>query len=114
MRLDAGGHACVLFTVQCGDGDKKQHSHLGGADLRYMYARWDGAAWAVCQAAHAGSCLYAPEVDYTGLGVLHPHAPAACMYVSSNACPETGAPIHALGAPHSRVRARFATFATSL
>lgn len=92
VRLDAAERPLILFTVQKNDGDKKAHAHLGGADLRFMFACWEGGAWRVMQAAHAGSCLYAPEVDYTGLGVLHPTLPNV-MFISTNARPDTGEPL---------------------
>lgn len=94
VRVDGAGVPHALFTVQRGDGDKRHLPHEGGADLRFMYARWDaaGRAWRVAEAAHAGSRLYAPEVDYTGLGALHPYD-ARLMYISTNAHPVTGAPL---------------------
>lgn len=94
VRVDGAGAPHVLFTVQRGDGDKRHLPHQGGADLRFMYGRWDaaGRVWRVAEAAHAGSRLYAPEVDYTGLGALHPYDPRL-MYISTNAHPVTGAPL---------------------
>lgn len=92
LRLDKSGHPRVLFSVQKNDGDKKANTNSGGEDMRYFYARWTGAAWQVNQLAYAGTRLYAPEVDYTGLGILHPYRDDE-VYISTDADPLTGRPL---------------------
>ena len=62
----------------------------GGTDMRYRYARWDGAAWRDHPLAYAGTRLYSGEDDYTGLAVLDPTDPSI-IYISTNANPTTGA-----------------------
>ena len=62
----------------------------GGTDMRYRYARWDGAAWRDHPLAYAGTRLYSGEDDYTGLAVIDPTDPSI-IYISTNANPTTGA-----------------------
>ena len=62
----------------------------GGTDMRYRYARWDGAAWRDRPLAYAGTRLYSGEDDYTGLAVLDP-TDASVVYIATNANPTTGA-----------------------
>jgi hypothetical protein len=62
----------------------------GGTDMRYRYARWDGAAWRDHPLAYAGTRLYSGEDDYTGLAVIDPTDPSV-VYISTNANPMTGA-----------------------
>src|SRR5947199_97799 len=72
----------------------------GGMDLRYHYARWDGAAWHSEEIAHAGGRLYPGEDDYSGLGALDPKNPDI-VYISTDADPVSGAPL-ASQADHCR------------
>ncbi len=92
LRLDAQGHPVALFSTQRGDADVRDDIHAGGGDLRYHYARWEGARWDEHEIAHAGQALYAPEVDYPGLGAIHPLDPGVVV-ISTNADPVTGAPL---------------------
>jgi hypothetical protein len=92
IRLDDEGHPYIAFSVQKGDAQHKDDPRAGGEDLRYFYGRFDGARWHVHEMAHAGTRLYSPEVDYTGLVGLHPADPDV-VYLSSNAHPSTGEPL---------------------
>ncbi len=92
VRLDEQGHPYIAFSVQVGDAEHKADTREGGQDLRYYYGRFDGEAWHVHEMAHAGSRLYSPEVDYTGLVALHPADPDV-VYISTNADPATGEPL---------------------
>ncbi len=92
IRLDSQGRPYIAFSVQKGDARHKDDTRAGGEDLRYYYGRFDGAQWHVHEMAHAGTRLYAPEVDYTGLVALHPADPDA-VYISTNAHPATGQPL---------------------
>jgi hypothetical protein len=65
---------------------------MGGDDIRYRYARWDGSAWHDSQLAYAGSRLYSGEDDYSGLSAIDPVDPSV-VYLSANADPATGAPL---------------------
>jgi hypothetical protein len=92
VRLDAGGRPHAVLSVRCGDAAVRRQASLGGADLRYVYARWDGAAWRVHEMAYAGTGLYSPDVDYAGLAALVPDR-SDVVYISTNADPTTGAPL---------------------
>ena len=92
MRLDSEGRPYIAFSVQKGDSGRKGDTTAGGEDLRYYYGRFDGRQWHVHEMAHAGTRLYSPEVDYTGLVALHPVDPDV-VYLSTNAHPATGEPL---------------------
>lgn len=93
LRLDAGGHPYVAFSVQR-DGQRTRTLRRGdgGLDHRYHYARWDGNRWQVQEIAYAGTRLYAGEDDYTGLVALDPHDPGT-VFIATNADPRTGQPL---------------------
>ena len=80
----------AAYSVQVGSMGLPQGQ--GGDDIRYRYARWDGAAWRDYPLAFAGSRLYAGEDDYSGLVAIDPTRPAT-VYLSTNADPATGAPL---------------------
>ena len=63
-----------------------------GEDLRYHYARFDGASgtWTEREFAHAGPHLYAAENHYAGGATLDPKH-AGVVYLSSDRDPKTGA-----------------------
>ena len=92
VALDPQGRPVISFSLQHGDGDKKHERRAGGDDLRYVWARWDGAAWEVDRIGYAGTKLYSPEVDYAGLVALDRRDPTV-VYASTNADPATGAPL---------------------
>jgi hypothetical protein len=80
LELDAAGQPVALFSVQHGEA------------LQYGYARFDGVRWHTHFLAHAGRRLYAPEVDYSGLGAIDPDHPEV-VYVSTDAHPASGEPL---------------------
>lgn len=94
LHLDRQGRPRVVFSVQRGGaaGRGNRRSIGDGMDLRYYYARWDGAAWRVREIAYAGTRLYQGEDDYSGLAALDPQDPDA-LFISTNADPKTGAPL---------------------
>jgi hypothetical protein len=92
IRLDDQQRPYIAFSVQVGDGDKRQQRSSGGQDLRYFYGRWDGARWAVHEIAFAGTRLYASQPDYAGLVALHPADPNV-LWISTNSDPRSGAPL---------------------
>ncbi len=92
LELDEQGYPYTVFSVQKNSGKWKNTSGRGGLDHRYWYARWDGEAWHACEAACAGTRLYAREDDYTGLAALDPRNKNV-IYISTNADPVTGAPL---------------------
>lgn len=92
IRLDKAGRPYIAFSVQVGDAKFKKDGKQGGEDLRYFYGRFDGSKWNVHPLAHAGTRLYSPEVDYSGLVALHPGNPDV-LFVSTNADPATGKPL---------------------
>lgn len=83
IDLDADGHPYFVFSVQMNQDMN---------DLRYWYARWDGAQWTANEIAHAGSALYSAESDYTGLAALDPSHPDI-LYISADVHPVTGNPL---------------------
>lgn len=83
IDLDANGHPYFAFSVQMNQDMN---------DLRYWYARWDGAQWTVNEIAYAGSALYSAESDYTGLVALDPSDPNV-LYISADVHPVTGNPL---------------------
>ena len=88
IRLDRSDRPYVIFSVQK-DGRGLPRGQ-GGFDLRYHYARWDGATWHTEEIAHAGTRLYAGEDDYSGLAALDPNNPDL-VYISTDADPVSGA-----------------------
>jgi hypothetical protein len=96
IRLDRAGHPYVAFSVRRGDAARRSDPSAGGEDLRYGYGRWDGSRWHAYEIAHAGSRLYSPEVDYSGLVALHPYDPNV-LFLSTNADPRTGEPLRSAG-----------------
>jgi hypothetical protein len=94
LHLDGEGKPRVVFSVQRGGAALRgQRPAVGdGMDLRYYYARWDGAAWRVNEIAHAGTRLYAGEDDYAGLAAIDPQH-VDTLYFSTNSDPQTGAPL---------------------
>ncbi|MCF7669686.1 MAG: BNR repeat-containing protein [Verrucomicrobia bacterium] len=83
IELDAEGNPYIAFSVQKNRDDQ---------DHRYYYARWSDNGWHVNQMTYAGSCLYDPENDYTGLVALHPDDPNV-VFISADAHPVTGEPL---------------------
>lgn len=92
LELDAEGLPVALISVQHGDAKVARDRNAGGEDLRYVYARFDGERWHAHPLAYAGTRLYAPEVDYAGLGAIDPDNPDI-VYISTNANPATGEPL---------------------
>jgi len=92
LELDDKGLPVALISVQVGDADVARDSKAGGEDLRYIYARFDGQRWHSHPLAYAGSRLYAPEVDYSGLGAIDPND-TDVVYISTDADPTTGEPL---------------------
>jgi hypothetical protein len=90
VTLDAQGRPAVLYSVQVGSAGLP--TGQGGDDIRYRYARWDGAAWRDFALAFGGRRLYAGEDDYSGLGSFDPTDPSV-VFISTNANPTTGAPL---------------------
>jgi len=83
IHLDREGRPYIAFSVQKNQNDR---------DHRYYYGRWDGAQWRVHEMAFAGSRLYHPENDYTGLVALDPSDPNL-VYISADVDPATGEPL---------------------
>ncbi len=83
IHLDEHDYPYIAFSVQKDQNDQ---------DHRYYYGRWDGAGWHVYEMAYAGSCLYDPENDYTGLVALTPGDPNT-VYISADVNPVTGSPL---------------------
>jgi hypothetical protein len=88
--LDAAQRPVATYSVQVGSAGLPVG--MGGDDIRYRYARWDGSAWHDSQLAYAGSRLYSGEDDYSGLVAIDPANPSV-VYLSTNADPVTGAPL---------------------
>jgi len=87
LHLDRDGRPRLVYSVQKDSAGLPRGK--GGEDLRYRYARWDGARWIDHQIAYAGSRLYAGEDDYTGNICLDPQD-LATVFISTNADPVTG------------------------
>lgn len=83
IHLDKEDHPYIAFSVQKDQNDQ---------DHRYYYGRWDGASWNVYEMAYAGTRLYDPENDYTGLVALVPDDPNT-VYISADVNPITGSPL---------------------
>ena len=92
LELDEHGYPYAAFSIQHGNGDVRTDRLAGGDDMRYGYARWDGALWHVNEIAYAGTALYPAENDYTGLIALDPNDPNV-LFISTDADPETGDPL---------------------
>ncbi|MEM9233607.1 MAG: BNR-4 repeat-containing protein [Pseudomonadota bacterium] len=90
ITVDAEGYPVVIFSTR--NGDDGVPAEKQGMDIRYHYARFDGAEWRVNELAHAGTRLYAEEADYSGLAAIDPEAPGTVV-ISTNADPVTGAPL---------------------
>jgi len=90
LELDDEERPVVAFSVQKDGRDKPQYE--GGLDLRYHYARRDGAAWRWYEMAYAGERLYSGEEDYSGLATID-HRDARVVYISTNADPAAGDPL---------------------
>jgi hypothetical protein len=88
--LDQQGRPYVTYSVQVGSAGLPVGQ--GGDDIRYRYARWDGAKWNDFALAFAGTRLFAGEDDYSGLATLDPFDPSI-VYISTNADPVTGTPL---------------------
>jgi hypothetical protein len=86
--LDSAERPVTAYSVQVGSAGLPAGS--GGDDIRYRYARWDGASWHDYPLAFAGTRLYAAEDDYSGLVVIDPIDPTL-VYFSTNADPASGA-----------------------
>ena len=89
LELDAAGLPVAIFSVQHGAGAVRSDRSAGGETIHYYYARFDSSRWQVSFLAHAGSRLYSPEVDYSGLAAIDPDAPET-VYISTDADPRTG------------------------
>jgi hypothetical protein len=89
LKLTPQGQPYAVFSVK---KDGRGTRGMGGMDIRFYYARWDGTAWRTHEMAHAGKRLYAYEADYTGLAVLDRNDPAVA-YISTDADPGTGKPL---------------------
>ncbi len=70
------GRPRLVYTVQKNAAGVPKGK--AGQDLRYHFARWDGAKWHDAEIAYAGSCLYTGEDDYAGGICLHPADPIRC------------------------------------
>lgn len=94
LHLDGEGRPRIVFSVQRGGAAwrGKRPAVGDGMDLRYYYARWDGATWQVNEIAHAGTRLYAGEDDYAGLAAIDSQH-VDTLYLSTNADPKTGTPL---------------------
>jgi hypothetical protein len=90
VALDAGERPIAVYSVQMNSAGLP--TGQGGEDIRYRYARWDGAQWRDYPLAFAGSRLYAGEDDYSGLAALDPANPSI-VYISTNADPALGTPL---------------------
>jgi hypothetical protein len=87
LALDHQGRPRLVYTVQKKADDVPKGK--AGQDLRYHFARWDGAKWHDAEIAYAGSTLYAGEDDYAGGICLHPDDPDT-VFISANVNPATG------------------------
>ncbi|HMI88670.1 MAG TPA: BNR-4 repeat-containing protein [Polyangiaceae bacterium] len=90
VALDAAERPIAVYSVQMNSAGLP--TGQGGEDIRYRYARWDGAQWRDYPLAFAGSRLYAGEDDYSGLAALDPANPSI-VYISTNADPVLGTPL---------------------
>jgi hypothetical protein len=91
LAVDARGRPCGGYSVE--RDTRPRRPRPVGADHRYRYARWDGAAWRDREIAFAGTETHdAPDDDCTGLATIDP-GDVNVVYVSTNADPVTGAPL---------------------
>jgi hypothetical protein len=90
LELDSMGNPVVAYTVQV--GSQGLPTGQGGDDIRYRYARYDGATWQDSALAYGGSRLYSGEDDYSGLIAIDPEDPSV-VFLSTNADPVTGDPL---------------------
>lgn len=90
IELDQNSNPVILFSVQ--KDARGLPPRQGGSDIRYHYARWDGATWHQQEIAHAGTRLYPFEDDYSGLGTIHPFR-STIVFISTDADPVTGKPL---------------------
>ncbi len=88
--LDADERPVTVYSVQV--GSQGLPTGQGGDDIRYRYARWDGATWQDHQLAFAGSRLYSGEDDYSGLVLIDSENPSV-VFLSTNSDPVTGDPL---------------------
>lgn len=79
VRADAQGRAYGLLAVH----------KANGQEMRYHYARWDGARWVQEAIAHAGQPLGAGAGVACGGAVIDPQDPTI-VYISTNADPVSG------------------------
>lgn len=87
LHISDDGHPFAVCTVR--KNSEGQSTSEFGNDLRYRYARWDGAKWNDQEIAYAGTRLYEREFDYTGNICLDPDA-LNQVYISTDADPATG------------------------
>lgn len=81
LRIDARGNPVCLFSM-----------HKGGhSEVRYHYARWDGAQWVQHQIAHAGQPVTGAEPACGG-AAIDPQDPTI-VFLSTNADPVSGQPL---------------------
>lgn len=90
IELDENQRPVIAFSAQK-DG-RYSPRNQGGHDIRYNYARWDGARWQWHEIAYAGARLYPGEDDYSGLATLDPQD-TRVVYISTNADPVSGEPL---------------------
>jgi hypothetical protein len=90
LVLDADERPVAVYSVQVGSAGLPVGE--GGDDIRYRYARWDGAAWQDFALAYGGSKLYSGEDDYSGLAAIDP-TDTRIVYLSTNADPVSGKPL---------------------
>ena len=87
LALDNHGQPRLVYTVQKNAAGVPKGR--AGQDLRYHFARWDGAKWHDAEIAFAGTTLYMGEDDYAGGICLHPTEPDT-VFISANVNPSTG------------------------
>jgi hypothetical protein len=102
LSLDDMGRPVAVYSVQVDSAGLP--TGQGGEDIRYRYARWNGAAWADHALAFGGSKLYSGEDDYSGLAAIDPADPNI-VYISTDADPATGEPLKSAldGARHHEI-----------
>jgi hypothetical protein len=81
-----------VFSVQASGAATRSSGGVGGEDLRYYYAHFNGQHWAVFEIAYAGSCLYPGEDDYSALVSINPENPLH-VALATNHCPITNNPL---------------------
>jgi hypothetical protein len=83
IELDAAGHPYAAFKARVNDSD---------LDHRFFYGRYTPDGWNIHELAKAGSCLYTPENDYTGLAALDPNDPNH-LFISTKIDPRNQNPL---------------------